>query len=406
MFLVAGCLFLSLLAKEAGILFIIMTLLYFYLFDKKRFKIFIGIIALPVILYIILKIHAVGLASNPADSPIDSLSLSGRLLTIPSILLFYISKFIFPWKLASGYYWVHSTFSIRYVLLPLVLDLTVIGLFVYLGTQIKRRLSKEQLYAYLFFAVWAAIGLLICSQVIPLDMTVCETWFYFSMAGLLGMIGVVLIAFQKHIRPQWFFFIVIILIALLGLRTAVRGTNWKSSDVLDGYDIAGSPGNFIAYNDYGEYLLRQQDYTDAVAYEQKSTNIYPTYDNEYNLGQALTYLGDYADALKAYNHTLMYVNPYDQLVYEKISLLTYVYGTPALDKQMLLSSLSKYPKDSTIWTALAILDERYFSNADAKAAITNAATYGQIPQALYDDIINKKPFSFNTLNLQNSIDVP
>jgi len=86
--LVALCMLLSLFAKETGLLFIVMSILYLAWWDRKRLKYFAGSIVLPIALWLVLKIHAIGLlGTNPHNAPIDNLSLGGRLMTDPSISL-------------------------------------------------------------------------------------------------------------------------------------------------------------------------------------------------------------------------------------------------------------------------------------------------------------------------------
>ena len=125
-----------------------------------------GVLVPPIVLYLVLKINAVGLNAKPTTAPIDYLSLTGRLYTDPSIVLFYITKFIFPWKLATAYYWVYPTFSIRHVLIPLIIDLAVVWAIVYSTYLLKRKTTKAQHYTFLFFAAWAMVGILPCLRLI------------------------------------------------------------------------------------------------------------------------------------------------------------------------------------------------------------------------------------------------
>lgn len=50
LWLVAGCLLLSLLSKETGVLFLVLALLYLFWFDRGRLKTFAGIVVLPSLL--------------------------------------------------------------------------------------------------------------------------------------------------------------------------------------------------------------------------------------------------------------------------------------------------------------------------------------------------------------------
>jgi hypothetical protein len=404
--LVAVCLFLSLLSKETGILFVAMALLYLFWWDRKRLYLFMGIMALPVALYLALRIHAVGLFTPLISGPIDSLSLASRLLTAPSIFLFYITKFIFPVKLAAVYYWTYPTFSVRHVLLPLVIDLAVIALVVYLVFVIRKKASKTQYFTYLFFAIWSALGMFMLLQIVPLDMTACEIWFYFPMAGVLGMIGVVLVTFQARIRPIWFFVIAALLIGLLGVRTAFRGADWRSAITLDQRNISASKEDYNAYNNLAKVLVTQGNYSEAKAYLERSISIYPTYNNYHDLGALLESQGDYSGAAQAFGHALKYSNGQQSGIYEDIATLTMVYGDPASNKQFLLSALKKFPQDSNLWLALAILEDKNNDNPAARVAITKAASYGQIPQSIHDNIMNARPFSLNFGGTGQVLEIP
>jgi protein O-mannosyl-transferase len=389
--MVALCLFLSLLSKETGALFVVMAALYLYWWDRKRLYAFVGIMVLPTVVWLALRIHAIGVNTNPDIAPIDRLGLIGRLFTTPSIMQLYLTKLIFPWKLATAYYWVYPHFSIDHFLIPLLIDLAAVALVMYMAFVIRPRVSRAQHTTYIFFAVWAAIGLLTTLQVIPIDMTACETWFYFSMAGVLGMLGIILVAFQTYIRPSWFLIVAMIVIGVLGVRTAIRGTNYNSDYNLATHDIAGSSDNYIAYYTVAIDLVDQGKLSEAKAYEERSVDIFPTFANTNNLGLTLANLGDYAGARSTYTKALQYGNYY--LVYENLGALTLVTGSPATNKQFLVSALEKFPRDATLWMYLAILEDRCGDNAEAKNDITTAANYGQTPQFIYKGIMSGLPFT-------------
>jgi hypothetical protein len=398
---VAACLFLSLLSKESGILFVAMSLLYLFWWDRKRLYSFIGIMVLPIALFLALRINAVGLIGHSNNAPIDSLNLSGRLLTAPSVLLFYITKFIFPWKLATAYYWVYPTFSCRHVLLPLAIDLTTVALVIYLAFVLRKKASKAMFFTYLYFTAWSVFGLLMLLQIIPLDMTASEVWFYFPMAGVLGMAGVVLTVFPLRIRPSWLLIIAVLVISTLGIRTATRGLDWRNPYSLAYKDVATSREDYAAYTSLAGYLIERGNFSQAKAYAERSISIYPSYASYNDLGLASNYLGDYPEAVAAYSQG---VKLYDSsTLYENLGALTLVYGSPGSNKQFLLSAVDKFPQDYKLWLYLAILEDRYNDNAGAKVAISNAANYGQVPQFIYDHIMNNQPFTLNLGNTGKSI---
>jgi hypothetical protein len=389
---VALSLFLAMLSKEMGLAFVALSLAYILWFDRKRLLPFVGIMLLPIVLYAVLKVHAVGLNGRAAVGPIDNLNLSERLFTLPSIVYFFLSKFVLPWKLASAYHWVYPAYSLSHVLLPLLVDLAIVAVAVYVGFLVRRRVPERLFHAYLFFAVWTIIGIVPYLQIIPLDMTVCESWLYFAMAGMLGTLGVVFIAFQERIRPGWFLIACILVIGVLGVRTVLRGYDWSDPYVLATEDIASSPQDYNAYDELSENVIDSGNYDEAKAYAEQSIKIYPTFNNYNDLGRSLTGLGDYAGALRAYNTAQKYGATF--YIADSIGELTLVYGDPVLDKQYLLGALKQYPEHPSLWIDLAILDEQHHDNSDAKDAILNAAAYGDVLQSISDGIMNNQPFMF------------
>jgi hypothetical protein len=402
---VALCLLLSLFSKETGIVFVAMSLLYLFWWNRERLYPFIGIVVLPVGIWLALKIHAVGFfGANPHNAPIDNLNFAGRLMTDPSIILFYLTKLIFPYKLASSYYWVHPTFSVRYVLIPLAIDLAVVGLIVYVASVISKRASKAMFYTYLFFTTWCALGLLTTLQIIPLDFTVFEPWFYFPLAGILGMIGVVITVFQASIRPKWFLFVAVFLICIFGTRTALRGLDWRSVYTLAIHDIAASGQNYNADNAVATYFISKGKYSEAKPYALRSTELFQTNTNLVDLGLIDSNLGDYNGSVTAYYSSLKYGNY--RFIYENMAALTLVYGNPTTDRQYLLQTLSKFPRDSSLWMALAIFDAEHGGSSEAKTAIEQAAHYGKVPQTLYYAIMDSRSYTFSLLNIDQSISIP
>lgn len=375
LWLVALFLFLSLLSKETGVFFVVMCVVYLLLFKKKRLAKFLKVASVPVILWIILKGHAVGLLNlNPHMAPIDQLNFFERMLNVPSIIVFYLTKLIFPQELATQYHWAYSTFSVQHVLLPLLIDIAVIGLLVVVARLIKQRASKTKYRTFLFFALWTVLGLIPYLQIIPLDMTACENWFYFSMAGVLGMIGVTLLVFKPRLKPGWSLIIVTLIIGALGVRTAIRGTDYSSEYKLNLKDVSVSKEDFNAYNGLSQAYFKSGDYALAKTSAQKSIDIFPNSYNYQNLGAAMVYQGDYAGAYSTYHSGLTYGN-YSPLL-DNLAELTLVYGDSTNNQKFLIESLKQYPSDPYLWTYYALFFYHAGNLTYARAAASYALQYG------------------------------
>jgi hypothetical protein len=390
------------LSKETAIVFIAIALLYLFWFDRKRIFAFLGIMLVPIGLYLALRINAVGLNQHLNIAPIDNLRLGERLLNIPLIILFYLSKIVFPWRLATSYYWVHQTLSFRYFVMPLLIDLIVAGLIIYVGWLIRHRVSKAQYFTYLFFAIWVVVGLLPYLQIIPLDMTACETWFYVSFVGVMGMTGVALAAFR--INAKWLLIIGLIVIGILGVRTALRGLDYRTPYNLAVKNVSASPDDYGAYDVIAIDLFNQGLYAKAQIYEQRSISIWPSYTNYVTLGTIFMEQHKYAAASNAYYQSLKYGQ--SVVAIEGIAALTLMYGNTVIDREFLLSELNQYPQNYDLWLYLAIFEEKNDDNKDAKIAVINAEKYGQVLPLLYNNILNNLPFTLNISDLNINIYLP
>lgn len=390
---VALCLLLSLLSKETGVAFIPISLLYLFLWDRKRLLPFSGMMVLPIALWLVLKTHAIGLlGTNPNNAPIDSLSLGHRLLTDPAIVSFYITKFIFPWKLATAYYFVYPAFSVRHVLLPIIFDLITLAIFIYFGYMVRKKATKKDFLAYLFFAAWTCVGILLLLQIIPLDNTAAESWFYFPIAGLLGMIGIVLLAFEDYINPDWFLVILAIIILLFGVRSFIRGFDYSSPYTLAKSNIAASKEDYTAYYIVSYNLLEQGNLSGAKADAERSASIFPTNNTYSSLALILSYEGDYPGAMKDYMKGLKLGGNLDSNTqYEYIAQLAFLYGNPASDKQIILNGIKKYPNDINLRVYLALFEEKNNDSADAKSTLAALPKHNNVPQAVYNAVYYNKP---------------
>ncbi len=385
-------LFLSMLSKESGILFTLIASLYLYLFDRQRIISFFKTVAIPIVLYFALKISAVGFAGAHHAAPINELGFIERMMTAPSIMLFYIGKFLFPAQLSLGYFWTYPNFSVEHVLAPLFIDLVVIGLFTYLGFVVKKRLSKKSFLTFLFFATWTVMGIGLYLQVIPgLDFTACETWFYFAMAGLLGMIGVSASLVKQFKYRNWIIVPIVLIIIALGIRSNLRGYDYSSQYKLATVDVSVTNSNFGAMNNIAQNLIDQGKYNEAIVYAEKSIQIYPIVSNYVNLGVALQQTGKYKEAIEAYDKSLIYGNI--NIIYENIALIHIVSSKPADTEQFFKKAFVEYPHDFKLWLYYAVFEGAIGSRDAAINAIINARNYGQVPSQIYDGITKGIPFT-------------
>lgn len=388
-------LFFSILSKETGILFFFVSLVYLFLFKRKYCFTMLGYASLFLGLYCLLRIHAMGiLTPGILSAPIEKLSLASRLINAPAIFLFYLQTFLFPLHLASSYQWTHTTIDFSHFFIPLFLDLVCLATISGCAFLVYRKFPHKQFALYCFFVLWFLSGIVFHLQILPLDQTVAERWFYFPMVGLLGMIGVLWEAFNVDGRKKWVLAGVLIIIALLAFQTFVRTFDYRDDLTLALHDSKVSPEAYNLEHIISHVYYEQGKLEAAKIHAQRSIHLFPYIANYTNLGAIDSRMGDYKSAKEAYTHALRYGD--DSLPYENLATLALAYGDPKENINFIKqTALKKYPQDPILWIDLAVLEYTHGNKEDALLAITQARAYTTEPTVnfLSEVMINNKPLT-------------
>jgi hypothetical protein len=270
-------LFLSLLSKETGVLFILMLLIYQWFYEKKYFlKSFVLSFSIGLI-YLFLKYFVAHISlSVDRFAPITRLPIFERLLQIPMIILYYLKTFFYPATLVAVQNWIiHSATALTFYL-PLLLCFIILMLIVAVPLILFKK-DRIKIKTFFFFAAWFALGLLVHLQIQPLDSTVADHWFYFPIIGLLGMLLILTseIKFEKKISLNIIFFLCLILLLSLSLRSFVRTFDWRNETTLSTHDLQSYPNNFVLQNTLGTNLLDKNDLPNAEIHFKKALIIDP-----------------------------------------------------------------------------------------------------------------------------------
>ncbi|MGH7203772.1 MAG: tetratricopeptide repeat protein [Candidatus Levyibacteriota bacterium] len=389
----------SIFSKETGILFFVLCGFYIFLYHKKYFKIYFIYSLLSLAVYFILRFHAVGLAKNPHTTPIDGLNLFDRLLHVPAILLFYFKTFIFPAKLSWTNNWSISTFNYNTFYLPLIIILVLLASAIITGILIKKYSADKYFKSYLFFLGTLTIGLLLHIQIIPLDMITCESWFYFPIVGLLGMIGVTYESLWSKVNKKMILLLASIVILVLSIRTIYRSFDWRSEITMIHKDLDFNMDNYAADENLALYLYQQDKLDESQKMVEESIQRYPRALSYNLLGLIYFERGDFAKAREAYVKGLKKGGL--QLQYESMAQLGIFYGRPEDNIHFINYGLQKYPNDLFLWQYLAISFYKLNKIDEAKMAIENAYKLNPSTQMAitYKTIINKQKLNMIPKNL-------
>lgn len=399
--LTASFMFLALLSKEAGILFIIAAIFYRLTFMREKSTL-IGVLEsyVPVfILYFLLRFSAVGIMPTSTDNPYPIMRLTPfqRLLNVPAETFYYLRNFFFPYDFAVGQHWTISAITPLSFYLPLGACL----LFLFIIAASLTYLYKEKSHLFLslgFFAAWFIVGMVLHLNIIPLDATVADRWFYFPIVGLLGMIGVMITKF-KFEKTVLFSVAAAVIILLLAGRTIYRDFEWRSGLILALHDIKFSQDSFPLENNLGFELINVGRYNEAEAHIKRSTELGPWWWlNWNNLGVVYRHKGYtqnpkyYKDAEQAFLRAVNNTNTF-YLPYENLAELLFNYDSPQTSQKFIIDTSKRMPLSGRLWFYLSLTQLKLKDTKGALQAANQAkAALPYDPQisALYSAIVNNK----------------
>lgn len=219
----AFLIFLSLLSKETGILFIPINLVYLWLFDKNHL-VRTGLVYLFTLLsYGVMRVVASShyfLEINP--SPVMKLGFIERIGLIPSLLHFYLSELVLP---SERLVYVLSRVSVIEswgIIVGLVMTATAI---------LKLTWNNKYRSLIFFFGFWVILGLGVHLQIFPLDATLARRWLYLPLAGILGLIGVLVLNLKISSKVGYILLCGVgIIIGLLAWQTFRMNSFWQDPD--------------------------------------------------------------------------------------------------------------------------------------------------------------------------------
>jgi tetratricopeptide (TPR) repeat protein len=395
----SGLLLLAMLTKETGIVFIFICNLYIFLYKKSKLLLIAATSLFAVGIYLLIRffIGHVYFAKSMLIAPIANIPLQERLLNIPSVIFYYFKTFFFPLNLGINQHWIITNPTLSNFYLPLFYDLLIALLIFFIGLLCFKK-SKVMFKTYIFFIAWLLLGLAFHSQIAPLDMTVADRWFYFTIVGLLGILGVVfeLLPKNKLIYRQILLVLAIIFICAISIRTMIRNTDWQNAIKLYTHDIA-IDDNFDIENSLGWEYIQSQQYNLAEYHIKRSIDFWPEWDkNWYNLGVAYHYSEKTDLAKNAYQTALKHNPDYVQVQENLGYLLTYYYN-PNDAKVFLTKALKKHPQRPKLWYFRALANYKLGKIDDAKADIAKAYNlnpYDPTIANIYTQMMNNVPIEF------------
>ncbi len=371
--------FLSLLSKENGIVFIALgpLAIWFFADDRNIKKIIAHAIPMMVFTIIYLGIRQSVLGNPDNSGPIMELmnnpflawhvngylpiETGQKLATISVTMLKYLGLTIFPHPLTSDYY-------------PKQIAITswsdvkaILGLLVYIGLIILCLVRLKKREIPVFGVIFYLIALFPMSNILfPVGTLMSERFLFIPSVGISLIIAWVIYKyFIKRDSLSKLNTLLIIIILLLGLKTIARNRAWKDNFTLFTTDVKVSTNSAKLQNSAGGILvdsaskvkdpmLKRQMLDEAQAHLLKAIELHPSYSNAYLLlGNAFAYKNDFAAAAVNYELALKYNNNFKD-AQTNLAIAWREVGKSAGEKEgdlakaleFLKKSLALNPKDS------------------------------------------------------------
>ena len=325
----AGFFFLSLLAKENGLVFIILAPLALWFFTKfpmQRILKHSSIFVFPLALYILIRVSVLGF--NQSNSPILEIlnnpflqwngasfvpiSFNDKLGTILVTFGRYLYLMVWPTHLSHDYYPLSiplTQWSKPQALLPLLILLTAITSIVLLWKK-----KSVPIFGMIFFlvALFPMSNLLI-----NVGTLLSERFLFIPSFGFLLIIGW---AWAKYISKGHIIsmrnILLCFIILSLSFLTIARNKAWKDNFTLFTTDIKNNSQSIKLLASAGGVLtdsasrisdlaLRKPQLDQAAEYLNQAISMHPLHKNAYLLlGNNKAFGGNYSEAIKYYQKTL------------------------------------------------------------------------------------------------------
>lgn len=211
--------FLALLSKETGVLFLLVASLYIFLFQRKLVKSYAFAFSIVCLVYLFLRVSAVSHPTIFMYETSPHRTFAQRLVLAPKVINYYFEEMFIP-KLSLPSLNYLQNYELKSAIYPYLGLLGIVGVFGGVGVFLKKYFEVWFL-KYAFFFVWMLLGIGLHSHIIELDIMVASRWIYFTMVGVLGMLGVLIAAIKPYFSK---YRVLLIILYLLYFSACIYGT--------------------------------------------------------------------------------------------------------------------------------------------------------------------------------------
>ncbi len=360
-------LFLSLLSKETGILFVIAIPIYAHLLASFRFKsaVFSSLIAATTYLFLRLGIAHISFGFT-SIAPISEAAFLNRLFHAPLIASHYLTHFFLPHQLSIAQFWFYSPLPLPNLIFSLLFLALFISFCVLL--LLRLRLTSSFKPALFFLLLFFFATLVHLHLFLPLEQTLAERWFYLSSLSLIAFLAFCSIHVSLPRLPSALLLIGILI--LFSVKTHTRAYDWRNTQTLISADLPKQsfPHNFYLNNLQATLYIHQADYESALPFASLSVKARPLVANLNNLGLIYAHLG-YSDLSVKYFSKALTLSPTHSTFQNFAQSQYYLFQDFQKAEPIAQQGLSLYPQSVPLWL---ILSQTQFQRGASEAARLSA----------------------------------
>lgn len=294
----------ALLCKETSLLFPLIILAYaFLLGDETERKLRAAVLrALPYFvvtgIYLAVRIQVLGAFSHT----LTLLPAKVLLLTLPSVMAFYLRLLVVPAGLSPFYDTPYiKTASFTGFFLPL-LELSAIGGMLVFWVLRQRKSGQVKASRQTSFFVWWMVILLVPAlNLAALDMgeIAHDRYLYLPSIGFCALVAIGMKQAAEHLQMSATFRRVAVaaVAVILCATTIAQSAFWKDDLHLYKRGASIAQSNLNAQNNLANIYFENGDFEHGIATHQRILKVNPAFvDSYFNLGVAYYKLGDHAQA--------------------------------------------------------------------------------------------------------------
>jgi hypothetical protein len=361
----------ALLTKETAIVFPAIIFAYEWVFGERdfesnrlgRLRASLSIIVpylVVVAIYIPIRLSAL----KGFGATITPLSPATVLLTLPSLLWFYVKLLIWPFGLSAFYdtpYTTSVTFST--FILPAI-AVALLGFAIWFGSRKSRVVA--------FACAWLVLPIIPVLNLPSLlrDEIAHDRYLFLPSIGFSILIALAITRIKVGRSailglPACQVAAIVILCGVLGCAAAWQHSSWANEFLLFEQGVKSAPNNRIALNNLGSIMLENGMYAEAVNLFKKAVDCSPDFRTaNLNLGISYCQVGQYEEACQDINRAIELdpkgVEPYLYLAISEIERGRFPEGRNAL------AVAEKIRKDTPgihFWRGMAYKKEKALAEA-------------------------------------------